>query len=112
MQILVSATECGHHPHRLPPDAEVIGNPDCGAGGIRSHTQILVEDDGPGIDPAILPRIFDPFFTTHEPGRGYGLGLYIVQEIIQDHEGCIAVASRRGEGTRVMLRLPCAEEND
>ena len=110
--ILISATECGHHPHRLPADAEVVGNPDCTAGGLRSHTQITIEDDGPGIDPKILPRIFDPFFTTHEPGRGHGLGLYIVQEIIQDHDGCIAVASTRGKGTRIMLRLPCAEEND
>jgi len=112
VSILVTATECALHSPQLPADAEVIGNPDCGAGKIRLHTQIVIQDDGPGIDPAILPRIFDPFFTTHEPGRGYGLGLYIVQEIVQDHEGCIAIASTPGEGTRVMLRLPCAEEND
>ena len=112
VRIRITASPCGRHAPTLPDDAEVIGNPNCGAGGGRLHTQITVEDDGPGIDPDILPRIFDPFFTTHEPGRGYGLGLYIVQEIIQEHEGCIAVASAPGRGTRFLLRLPCAEEND
>lgn len=112
VRIRIGASPCGRHAPDLPDDAEVIGNPNCGAGGGRPHTQVVIEDDGPGIDPDILPQIFDPFFTTHEPGRGYGLGLYIVQEIIQEHEGCIAVASAPGRGTRFLLRLPCAEEND
>lgn len=112
VRIRIEATPCARQSPSLPEDAEVIGNPDCGAGEGRLHTQVVIEDDGPGIDPHILRRIFDPFFTTREPGRGYGLGLYIVQEIVQEHEGCIAVATAKGGGTRFLLRLPCAEEND
>jgi len=80
----------------------VIGEPECGTG---TRVQIEISDDGPGIAADILPKIFDPFFTTREPGKGMGLGLYIVQEIVQLHEGCIAVGSLPGQGTRVILRL-------
>ncbi len=90
----------------LPDDAQVIGDPNCETG---PHVQIEVADDGPGMQPEMLSRIFEPFFTTREPGRGMGLGLYIVQEIVQEHGGCIAVASQPGQGTRFYIRLRCAE---
>jgi signal transduction histidine kinase len=54
-----------------------------------------------------LPRIFDPFFTTKEVGRGMGLGLFITHEIIEEHDGCIAVTTGSG-GTTFHLRLPAA----
>jgi len=84
----------------------VIGEPECGSGPVL---QIEVSDNGPGIPAEILPRVFDPFFTTREPGTGMGLGLYIVQEIVQQHGGCIAILSEQGAGTRVLLRLPQVE---
>lgn len=75
--------------------------------------QIRVEDDGPGIDPEILPRVFDPFFTTREAGGGTGLGLYIVQEIVREHDGCIGVENRPEGGARFTLWLPSrCEEGD
>ena len=46
----------------------------------------------------IVPRIFDPFFTTKDVGKGSGLGLFIVYEIIEEHGGCIAVDSQPGKG--------------
>lgn len=68
---------------------------------------IAVADNGPGIPQDQLPRVFDPFFTTREPGHGVGLGLYIVEEIIKEHGGCIAVECPPGGGTRFTIWLPC-----
>lgn len=67
---------------------------------------IAVRDSGHGMAPELLPRIFDPFFTTKDVGKGSGLGLFIVFEIIEQHDGCIAVDSRPGHGTTFVLRLP------
>jgi signal transduction histidine kinase len=73
--------------------------------------EILVRDDGHGIPPDVLPRIFDPFFTTKEVGRGMGIGLFIAYQIIEEHDGCIGVQSRPGEGTRFAVRLPAPANN-
>ena len=66
--------------------------------------QVTVEDDGPGIDPGALPRIFDPFFTTRE--RGTGLGLAVVQAVILEHGGHIAVCDAGAQGACFDIRLP------
>jgi signal transduction histidine kinase len=71
---------------------------------------IQITDDGPGIDPENLAKIFDPFFTTHSAGDGTGLGLYLVEEIISEHDGCIAVENNKQGGTRFMIWLPQTEE--
>lgn len=71
--------------------------------------EIEIRDSGHGIPPELLPRIFDPFFTTKEVGKGSGLGLFIVYEIIEEHGGCIAVDSKPGEGTAFFIRLPLPE---
>jgi two-component system NtrC family sensor kinase len=67
---------------------------------------IQVRDTGPGIPSDVLSKIFDPFFTTKDAGKGSGLGLYIVHEIIEEHDGCIAVDSEPGKGTTFLIRLP------
>ncbi|HYA86169.1 MAG TPA: HAMP domain-containing sensor histidine kinase [Nitrospirota bacterium] len=67
---------------------------------------IEVRDTGPGIPIDIAPKIFDPFFTTKDVGKGSGLGLFIVHEIIEEHDGCLAVDSEIGEGTSFLIRLP------
>lgn len=67
---------------------------------------IEIRDTGPGIPPDLLARIFDPFFTTKDMGKGSGLGLYIVHEIIEEHDGCIAVDSEVGSGATFLIRLP------
>lgn len=66
--------------------------------------QVIVADNGPGISPADLSRIFDPFFSTKESGTG--LGLSVVQRIVEDHEGSIHVISQEGYGTTFTLGLP------
>ncbi len=67
---------------------------------------ISITDTGQGIAADILPRIFDPFFTTKDVGKGMGLGLFIVYEIIEEHAGCITVTSNVAQGTSFHLRLP------
>lgn len=67
---------------------------------------ITISDTGCGIDKANLGKIFDPFYTTKEPGKGTGMGLYIVYRSVEQHEGVIQVHSEPGQGTRVRVILP------
>jgi two-component system sensor histidine kinase HydH len=66
--------------------------------------RIEVGDTGMGIAPEDLGRIFDPYFTTKPSGAG--LGLAIVQKIVDAHGGDIQVESTPGQGTTVSIRLP------
>ena len=69
-----------------------------------------IADDGPGIPEENLPHLFTPFFTTRKEGEGTGLGLYLVEEIIQEHDGCITVENRVAEGTQFLIWLPVSRE--
>ena len=68
--------------------------------------QFYIDDDGPGISNEHLTQIFNPFFTTKSSGEGTGLGLYLVEEIISEHNGCMSVENREAGGTRFMIWLP------
>jgi signal transduction histidine kinase/ligand-binding sensor domain-containing protein len=63
-------------------------------------------DSGSGIPEEIKPRIFDAFYTTKAAGEGSGLGLYIVKQIIDKHEGTIVFESVQGKGTTFIVSLP------
>ncbi len=65
---------------------------------------ISFADSGPGIAPKDLPHIFDPFYTTKSDGLG--LGLYVTQNVVENHGGRIEVDSRLGEGATVTVWLP------
>lgn len=69
------------------------------------NTSIL--DNGAGIPEELLGRIFDPYVSTKT--KGSGLGLMVVQRIVQSHGGAIECASNPGEGTCFTVRLPRAE---
>jgi signal transduction histidine kinase/CheY-like chemotaxis protein len=72
--------------------------------------ELRVEDNGAGMDPAILSRVFEPFFTTKPPGQGTGLGLTAAYRIVNELGGRIEMDSAIGKGTRVSVLLPvCAE---
>lgn len=75
----------------------------------KNSIDIEIQDTGMGIPPDVLPKIFDPFFTTKDVGKGSGLGLFIVQEIIKEHGGCIGANSEIGKGTTFLIRLPIQE---
>jgi signal transduction histidine kinase len=63
-------------------------------------------DDGEGITKKDFQDIFKPFFTTKPQGKGIGLGLFIVHEIVKDHKGSIQVESNPGSGTIFTLTFP------
>jgi signal transduction histidine kinase len=68
--------------------------------------ELIVDDDGPGIDRETEQRLFEPFFTTK--GQGTGLGLAITREIVEAHAGTIRGTRRRPSGTRFSVTLPRA----
>ena len=65
---------------------------------------IRIKDHGHGMEAEVRERALDPFFTTRPSGTG--LGLPIVQRIVEAHGGELAIESQEGEGTSVTLRLP------
>lgn len=60
--------------------------------------KISICDNGTGIDPEILPKIFDPYFTTKEEGKGTGIGLYMVNEILSKKFNATIQGNNREEG--------------
>lgn len=72
----------------------------------KGYIHVAVSDTGSGIPEDKINRIFEPFFTTKEVGKGTGLGLSIAYDIIKKHNGDITVASRVGEGTTFIIKIP------
>lgn len=73
---------------------------------VDGGTQVRVSDTGSGIAPELLNRIFDPFFTTKPPGKGTGLGLYNIKNVIHHMHGAISVESQVGRGSTFTLTFP------
>ncbi|WP_417667935.1 ATP-binding protein [Roseibium sp.] len=70
---------------------------------------LSVRDNGPGIDPQVMPQIFDPFFTTKEVGAGLGLGLSIAYKIVHDFSGTLSAENQMSGGALFIMRLPVAD---
>ena len=71
---------------------------------IGTLVEIMIEDDGSGIDDDVMPHIFEPFFTTRIDG--HGLGLAIVRRIIKAHNGTVRALNRPEGGVRFVITLP------
>jgi signal transduction histidine kinase len=82
---------------RAEGDEEI---PDC--------VEIVVEDDGPGMDEPTLERALIPFFTTRDEGTG--LGLALCDRLVRAQHGALRLRSRLDEGTAAVIRLPCPQE--
>jgi signal transduction histidine kinase len=73
-----------------------------------THPGILatVTDTGCGMSAEIAEQAFDPFYSTRPPGEGTGLGLSVVQGIVQDWGGSVRLDTAPGKGACIHIRLP------
>ena len=100
LQFLVNnALEASEPPGPVAIDVEA-------ADGAVSFT---VRDQGAGMDLEILRRATEPFFTTKAPGRGMGLGLFLVRLVAERNAGRFVIDSAPGQGTTARLELPVAQ---
>lgn len=75
----------------------------------ESRLAIVVDDDGPGIDPGVLTTLFEPFVTTKPVGKGTGLGLAVCHTIAQRLGGSMTAENRPERGARFTLTLPIVD---
>ncbi|MHB8253720.1 MAG: sensor histidine kinase [Acidiferrobacter sp.] len=68
------------------------------------HMTLAIEDNGPGIDAAVMPRLFEPFFTTK--AQGTGLGLSIAAALVEANGGTLTAEARKPSGARFVMRFP------
>lgn len=73
---------------------------------IEDGIKIIIKDNGIGMDEATMKKVFEPFFTTKPVGEGTGLGMSIVYNTINKHNGKIEFDSVLGEGTEFVITLP------
>lgn len=75
----------------------------------RGKVIIDIKDTGNGIPPDKIKQLFNPFFTTKDPGKGTGLGLFIVRQVVEKNGGHIHLKDTKiGEGTTFTLEFPAA----
>jgi signal transduction histidine kinase len=72
--------------------------------------ELAIEDTGSGIAKDVLPKVFEPLFSTKSFGTG--LGLPLVKQIVEQHNGTIGITSEPGTGTCVTIRLQTARRNE
>jgi len=72
---------------------------------LSAAVKVRITDTGEGMEESHLREIFRPFFTTKK-GKGLGLGLFVVRQIVDEHGGTIEVKSKKGEGTEFSLTFP------
>ncbi|NSW58647.1 MAG: HAMP domain-containing histidine kinase [Armatimonadetes bacterium] len=94
-----------------PPTGEIRAS--VGPGPDRNTVALRITDSGRGIAPEHLPHIFERFYRakdTDGKGRGSGLGLSIVQAIVEAHHGTVTAESKPGAGATFTVVLPAAQQ--
>lgn len=77
--------------------------------GVDKAIKIVFKDSGIGMEEDTIKNLFNPFYSTKE--KGTGLGLVIVQKIIEEHKGCIEVESELKKGSNFTILLPAIIPN-
>lgn len=80
-----------------------VGNIDIQLENKNGKAILTISDNGKGIDKDFLDQIYSPFFTTKEKDKGTGLGLYIVNNILKNHNAEISCISKINEGTKFII---------
>ena len=86
----------------VPADS---GRIEVGLRRVGEKLEVRIEDNGPGIADAVREKLFDPF-VSHGKENGTGMGLTVVQKIVQDHGGDVAVEQTSATGTTFRIRMP------
>jgi two-component system cell cycle sensor histidine kinase/response regulator CckA len=73
---------------------------------LKDGAEVIISDNGSGIQLDIADKIFDPFFTTKDSSAGSGFGLYNCKLFVEDHKGTIGFNSKPGKGTSFFFYLP------
>jgi PAS domain S-box-containing protein len=76
------------------------------------YLKIEISDTGHGISKKIIDKIFDPYFTTKEKGEGTGMGLAVVQGIVQGCNGAVSVGTSEGQGATFKIYLPITHTDE
>jgi CheY-like chemotaxis protein len=87
----------------------MLSEGDVGPERAGQYVRFVVEDTGPGVPVELRSRIFEPFYSTKPPGQGSGLGLSVVQGIVEQHQGHILVRDGRLGGARFEVYLPVTD---
>ncbi len=82
------------------------GNIRIAATKIGETVRMLVEDDGPGVDPRVQAQLFEPFVTTKDVGKGTGLGLAVCRGLVEAAGGSITLDTDYRRGARFIVDLP------
>jgi signal transduction histidine kinase len=97
---------CQNAAHAMPGGGELTVALSMPGNEIGRKIRLEIRDTGTGIEPDNIDKIFQPLFTTKQSGKGTGLGLFVVDQIVREHGGRIEVRSQPGTGTTFIIRFP------
>ncbi|HKO93549.1 MAG TPA: ATP-binding protein, partial [Polyangiaceae bacterium] len=109
--LVVNAAQAMPDGGKIEIGAAQVSLPESSAAQQRAgeYVRFAIEDSGPGVPVELQSRIFEPFFSTKAPGQGSGLGLSVVQGIVEQHQGQIRLRSAALGGARFEVYLPVTE---